>query len=202
MFDQPTRARDGKKHPHAVAFFGRPNAGKSSIANRLFGVKLRVGKTPGSTRRIQMIEQDEVIIVDLPGWGLIKNAPTGTIERAKNQILNFFETNTGLVHTLVIVVDLSTYQVVSERLDRKGMLPVEVDAIKTLGKHVQSVLILANKVDKLKPREVDPAVQYLKQSLRSYLNLDLPIIICSAKRDPSSRFQEIKNVILHLTKNK
>ncbi len=181
--------------PHSVAFFGRPNAGKSICANRLFGVDLRVGKTPGSTRRIQLVEKSGVLIADLPGWGLVKKGGKFATSRAKSQILRFFEENSGLIHTLVVVVDISTYQNVSRNLDRKGLLPVEVDAIQSLSKHVKSVVLIANKTDKLTKPRLATQLSYLKASLKEHLGIELTVLTCSAKKDSARDFDTIRECI-------
>ncbi len=55
-----------------VAFMGRSNVGKSSLINRLLGVRdlARTSKTPGRTRSIHFYRVNERIdFVDLPGYG-------------------------------------------------------------------------------------------------------------------------------------
>jgi GTP-binding protein len=61
--------RDGSPE---VAFMGRSNVGKSSLINRLLGVRglARTSKTPGRTRSIHYYRvNDRVYFVDLPGYG-------------------------------------------------------------------------------------------------------------------------------------
>ena len=58
-----------------VAFAGRSNAGKSSAINRLTKQKklARTSKTPGRTQLINFFTlQDELRLVDLPGYGFAK----------------------------------------------------------------------------------------------------------------------------------
>jgi GTP-binding protein len=60
---------DGKPE---IAFLGRSNVGKSSLLNRLVGMKrlARVSKTPGRTREIGFYRVNErIYFVDLPGYG-------------------------------------------------------------------------------------------------------------------------------------
>jgi GTP-binding protein len=55
-----------------VAFMGRSNVGKSSLINRLLGIRAlaRTSKTPGRTRSIHFYRVNErVYFVDLPGYG-------------------------------------------------------------------------------------------------------------------------------------
>src|SRR5579859_4334893 len=63
-------ARGGR--PHVVAIIGPPNSGKSTLFNRLTGLRQKVANFPGVTveQRVghaRMKNQQEVVIVDLPG---------------------------------------------------------------------------------------------------------------------------------------
>ncbi|MGI8744322.1 MAG: ferrous iron transporter B [Bryobacteraceae bacterium] len=58
--------------PHVVAIIGPPNSGKSTLFNRLTGLRQKVANFPGVTveQRVghaRMKNQQEVVIVDLPG---------------------------------------------------------------------------------------------------------------------------------------
>lgn len=58
--------------PHVVAIIGPPNSGKSTLFNRLTGLRQKVANFPGVTveQRVghaRMKNEQEVIIVDLPG---------------------------------------------------------------------------------------------------------------------------------------
>jgi GTP-binding protein len=58
-----------------IAFVGRSNGGKSSLINRLAGVKnlARTSSTPGKTQSINFYRLDEsFFFVDLPGFGYAK----------------------------------------------------------------------------------------------------------------------------------
>lgn len=60
-----------------VVFAGRSNVGKSSLINRLVGVKnlARTSSTPGKTQSINFYQLDRsLFFVDLPGFGYAKAA--------------------------------------------------------------------------------------------------------------------------------
>src|SRR5260370_32808576 len=57
---------------HVVAIIGPPNSGKSTLFNRLTGLRQKVANFPGVTveqriGRARMHNQKEVVLVDLPG---------------------------------------------------------------------------------------------------------------------------------------
>src|SRR5438067_1806979 len=58
--------------PHVVAIIGPPNSGKSTLFNRLTGLRQKVANFPGVTveQRVghaRMKNQEEVVLIDLPG---------------------------------------------------------------------------------------------------------------------------------------
>lgn len=61
--------------PPEIVFAGRSNVGKSSLINKLVGVKglARTSSAPGKTRSINFYRcYDEFFLVDLPGFGYAK----------------------------------------------------------------------------------------------------------------------------------
>jgi GTP-binding protein len=71
-----TNPKDFKAEPYPqIAFAGRSNVGKSSLLNRLVGIKniAKVSQTPGKTRAVNFFQTDaNVLFVDLPGYGYAK----------------------------------------------------------------------------------------------------------------------------------
>src|SRR5713226_7917202 len=67
----PPKAQQSTRR-HVVAIIGPPNSGKSTLFNRLTGLRQKVANFPGVTveqriGRAKMRHAGEVIVIDLPG---------------------------------------------------------------------------------------------------------------------------------------
>jgi GTP-binding protein EngB required for normal cell division len=73
--------KDKQKKLH-ICLFGQPGAGKSSLINELTGRKLaKVGVATDTTREAQIIETDDVVYVDLPGYDTARFPSKGYFSR-------------------------------------------------------------------------------------------------------------------------
>ena len=75
-----------------TVILGRPNVGKSSLLNKVFGRKnlVKVSATPGKTANINFFEVDGIRFVDLPGYGYAKVSMKER-ERWANLISGYFD---------------------------------------------------------------------------------------------------------------
>ncbi|MBR3569718.1 MAG: YihA family ribosome biogenesis GTP-binding protein [Oscillibacter sp.] len=140
-----------------VVFAGRSNAGKSSVINRLTGRKnlARVGASPGKTRQINYFLIDEKLyLVDLPGYGYAKVSKEERARWAK-LMERFFRDEGGRVTAGVLIVDIRH----KPTADDLTMFQWFRDAGCPL-------VIAANKLDKLKKREVEPALALIRDTLQ------------------------------------
>ncbi len=64
-----------KKEKLDVIFAGRSNVGKSSTIRALTGIRVLVGKRPGSTRWEKLFDLGSVNFVDFPGLGSWSEKP-------------------------------------------------------------------------------------------------------------------------------
>jgi GTP-binding protein len=84
-----------------VVIAGRSNVGKSSLINRLVGVRglARTSATPGKTRSVNFYRcDDSFFLVDLPGFGFAKGK--SATSEWKGLIENYFERGEAI--TLVV----------------------------------------------------------------------------------------------------
>ena len=137
-----------------LAFAGRSNVGKSSVINRLVNRKnfARVGASPGKTSQINYFRLDSAAyLVDLPGYGYAK---VSKAERDRWGRLMEAYFASGLIAAGVQIVDARH----KPTADDVTMANWFYDA----GCHL---VVVANKLDKLKKSEIAPNLELIRQTL-------------------------------------
>lgn len=162
-----TFVRDGKPQ---VTFAGRSNVGKSSVINRLVNRKnfARVGATPGKTSQINYFLIDkQIYFTDLPGYGYAKVSKE---ERDRwGQLMEDYFQEPGLITLGVLIVDARHKPTADD--------VTMCDWFKGTG---CPVIVVANKLDKLKKREVEPNLQLIRETLE--LDETMPLVPFSAEK--------------------
>lgn len=140
-----------------LVFTGRPNAGKSSLVKELVGLNIATGKRPGTTRKISKYPlSDGLVLVDLPGLGKMMGVSKRFEEKVNRQIIEFLESNAQNIVLAVAVLDISTFLEVTWRLEKKGIMSVDVEMVKFLASNLGELpLIAANKIDKANKKELE-----------------------------------------------
>jgi GTP-binding protein EngB required for normal cell division len=135
-----------------LVFTGRPNSGKSSIIRKITGLATRSGKRPGTTRRVSIYPLSRSLsLVDMPGYGRITGASRDATSRAKDEILEFIESQGAAIALGVHVLDISTFTEVADRMERKGIIPLDLEMIQYMKESTGEMpLVAANKIDKIK----------------------------------------------------
>jgi len=144
--------RDGR---HQVTFAGRSNVGKSSVINRLLGRKnfARVGATPGKTSQINYFLIDgKLYFTDLPGYGYAKVSQTERDRWAA--LMESYFAEAGLITLGVLIVDARHKPTVDD--------VTMCSWFKSTG---CPLIVAANKLDKLKAREIEPNLALIRQML-------------------------------------
>ena len=85
-----------------IAFAGKSNVGKSSLINALMNRKsfARISATPGKTQTINFYNiNDEIYLVDLPGYGYAKVSQEGKGKLGKDdrKISSYIQTAAGSI---------------------------------------------------------------------------------------------------------
>ncbi len=153
-----------------VAFAGRSNVGKSSVINRLLNRKnfARVGADPGKTIHINYFKIDGAFyLVDLPGYGYAKVSKS---ERDRwGKLMESYFAHPELMTLGVMIVD-SRHK------------PTADDC--TMAQWFKDtgcpLVVVANKLDKLKKSEIEPNLQTIRDTLE--LDEETTVIPFSAEK--------------------
>ena len=140
-----------------VVVTGRPNVGKSSIIREVMGLDVVIGKRPGTTKRVSQYPlSDGLILVDMPGFGKMMGMSKHFGERVNKKIVGFLESNAQSIAVAIHVLDISTFLEISQRLEKKGFISVDVEMVqfltKTLGEYP---IVVANKIDKVNNNDLE-----------------------------------------------
>ena len=138
-----------------IVFAGRSNVGKSSVINRLLNRKnfARVGATPGKTSQINYFLIDKKIyFTDLPGYGYAK---VSQAEKERwGKLMEAYFAEEGLITLGVLIVDARHKPTADDVTMREWFREADCPLI-----------VVANKLDKLKKSEVEPNLAVIRQTL-------------------------------------
>jgi len=154
------------KLPH-IAFFGRSNAGKSSVINSLVGKKdlVKTSKMPGETRQANFFRiNNSFYFVDFPGYGYAKRS---ILERNKmiKRIFWYLEFSNARPKAVFLIIDANV-----------GLTTIDQDMIKILKANKHQIIIVANKIDKLAKSAVGKQLSLIQKETQ-----DIPVLAYSAK---------------------
>ena len=147
-----TFIQDGRSQ---VAFAGRSNVGKSSVINRLLNRKnfARVGAAPGKTVHVNYFNIDGAFyLVDLPGYGYAK---VSKAERDRwGRLMEDYFARPDLLTLGVMIVD-----------SRHKPTADDCTMFQWFRETGCPLIIVANKLDKLKKSEIEPNLQRIRDTL-------------------------------------
>ena len=154
-----------------IVFAGRSNVGKSSVINRLVNRKnlARVGASPGKTTQVNYFLIDQrFYLVDLPGYGYAKVSRMEK-ERWGRLMEAFFQRERDRITAGVLIVDIRHKPTADDQ---------------TMYRWFQEsgcpLTVAANKLDKLKKSQIDPALALIRETLE--LKEDGALIPFSAEK--------------------
>ncbi len=163
-----------------VVFAGRSNVGKSSTIRALTGKKIRVGKHPGSTRWELTLDMGPVDFVDIPGFGYMVKSSKESIEEMKTQIVKWLEDWSDYMVLAVLIIDISLFGELVERWSGRGEIPIDVEFYSFLSEIAPNVIVVANKVDKLKKKSIPKELDYLHQQLLDAIPNKAPNVVTTS----------------------
>ena len=157
-FARSAGARDGflRDGLPQFAFAGRSNVGKSSVINRLVNRKnlAYVGASPGKTTQINYFLIDgKAYLVDLPGYGYAK---VSQAEKARwgRLMESYFQEGADAITAGVLIVDIRHKPTENDRVMHDWYRQTGCPEI-----------VVANKLDKLKKSQVEPALSLIRETL-------------------------------------
>jgi len=138
-----------------IAFAGKSNVGKSSLINALMNRKsyARISQTPGKTQTINFYNiNDEVYLVDLPGYGYAKVSQKEKEQWGK--LVERYLNGSRQLKVVFLLIDIrhepgNNDKIMYDWVVSQGWQPV----------------IIATKLDKLKRSQVDKHIKMVKQGL-------------------------------------
>ncbi len=139
-----------------IIFSGRPNAGKSTTIRALTGVKVPIGKRPGTTRKINKYQiSTDLYLVDMPGYGRKLGAHKNVEDRTKTQILRFIEREAKNIVAAIHVFNINTFIETEKRMARKGLISIDIEMVQYIAEQLGTFpFVAANKIDKGSEQEV------------------------------------------------
>lgn len=141
-----------------IAFIGRSNAGKSSLLNSLTNnKKLAItSSTPGRTQEINVFLINETnYFVDLPGYGYAK---TGSQVMDKlGKMIHWYIFESGYNPKVVLLIDSEVGPTASDTL-----------VLRELEKAGKNIVIVLNKIDKIKKSQYLNQMKKLGQELNGH----------------------------------
>ena len=140
-----------------LVFTGRPNAGKSSLIKEIAGLNIPTGKHAGTTRKVSHYPlNDGLVLVDMHGLGKMTGVSRKFEEKVNRRIIHFLESNKENIVLAVAVLDISTFLEVTWRLEKKGIMSVDVEMVKFLASNIgEFPLVAANKIDKTNQKDLE-----------------------------------------------
>ncbi|MBY9019526.1 MAG: 50S ribosome-binding GTPase [Candidatus Lokiarchaeota archaeon] len=168
------------KYKPSLLIIGNSNVGKSSITRLLLPnpkkFKGKAGKQPGSTLLIKSIDFPQLPykIVDLPGFGYMKDLSRRREEHIKKQLVVHVEKHHDeyffgllILNSLRIEDELTKYF-----MENDTAIPLTFELIKFLKEFEIPLLVILNKIDKISVFDKKRIISLLVNSSKAYgLNL-------------------------------
>jgi GTP-binding protein Era len=145
-----------------AAIIGAPNAGKSTLTNRLVGAKVsivtqKVQTTRFPVRGVAMAGESQVVLVDTPGIF----SPRRRLDRAMvRSAWGGTEDADAIVHLVDVQAELAVADGSAKSADKRAIIDVEtiIEGLKASGK---KVILAINKIDGVKRERMLAVVQRL-----------------------------------------
>lgn len=168
-----------------IAFAGRSNVGKSSLINALTGQNglARTSNTPGRTQELNFFTNDDITIVDMPGYGYAK-APKGQVETWTRLVYSYLRGRPNLRRAYVLIDS------------RHGFKETDTKALDLMDQSAVSYQIVMTKVDKPKPAELEASLAKTRAAIAKRPAAHPTILMTSSEK--GSGLPELRAEIIRL----
>lgn len=142
-----------------VAFIGRSNVGKSSVINSLVNRRdlARSSAKPGKTVEINLYKiNNEFYLVDLPGYGFAKTS----LEERENL--------RKLIYWYLLYAHVDQKKIVLIIDAKVGPTPLDLEILRRLSEAEKNIVVIANKIDKLKKSEYKKQMAAIQAEIGKY----------------------------------
>lgn len=145
------------KDKPSLLIIGNSNVGKSSITRLLLPnprkFKGKAGKQPGSTLLIKAINLPQMLykIVDLPGFGYMKNLSRRREEHVKKQLIIHIEKHHSQYFLGLVILNIMRIEdeLIKYHIQNTTTIPLTIELIKFLKEFDIPLLVILNKIDKV-----------------------------------------------------
>lgn len=147
---------DGKPQ---IAFIGRSNVGKSSVINAFANQKnlARTSSFPGRTQQINVfLVNKSFYLIDLPGYGFAK-VPKEVREKIGKMVNWYFFDSNCKQKKIVLIIDAKV-----------GPTKDDLEMLDKLEAHGKDVVIVANKIDKIKKSQFEKQLAEIQDFFKPY----------------------------------
>lgn len=150
-------------------FIGRSNVGKSSLINALVNRTVaRTSNTPGRTQQLNFFELAEAcFIVDMPGYGYAKVSKTKIA--AWNALMKNYLVGRSVLQHVFLLLD-----------SRHEIKPADEEMMTMLDESAVPYQLVLTKVDKIKPNELNRAVERMKAVIQRHVAAHPELIVTSS----------------------
>ncbi len=147
-----------------IIFAGKSNVGKSSVINRILNRKnfARVGASPGKTIHINyFLIDNKAYFVDLPGYGYAKVSMSEKQRWAK--LIETYLNREEAFSLGIFIVDIRHKPTADDMVMAEWFLQSGIP-----------FYIIANKLDKLKKSQVEPAINLIAETFNVPVGIIVP----------------------------
>ncbi len=163
-----------------LVLVGNSNVGKSTIAKFFLKNKKlatgAIGKHAGSTFTLKLYKDPNLSfeIVDLPGFGAMTRTARHMKDKIHTQIIDYVERDKPNIFLIMVIIN--GIRVLDELekwfYQEKDTIPLTFEFISWISEIKLPCILVVNKIDRLKKRELTQIIQEIKKVLEEF-NIDI-----------------------------